>query len=126
MQFHSFHCIRLSCSPSNILGDCFFTTVYSWFLCHILTDHVSVGLFLSHLIYSIDLCLFLYQYLLFDYCSYTVQFEVMEHGPSSFIILSKGFLGYLVSFVVLYTFYVYFSSVVKKYHWYLIGIALLL
>ena len=49
MQFSNF--------PSTIYQrDCLPTTVFSCFLCHTLLDHSCVGLFLSSLFYSVDLC----------------------------------------------------------------------
>ena len=38
-----------------------FSTVYSWPLCHKLSDHISMGLFLGSLFCFIHLCQFLYQ-----------------------------------------------------------------
>ena len=52
--FHSFTCYCLV-SPTPLTEETVFSTVYSCFLCHRLTDHGYVGLFLGILSCSIDL-----------------------------------------------------------------------
>ena len=51
---HSFTCGCLV-FPAPLTEETVFSTVYSCFLCHRLTDHGYVGLFLGFLSFSIDL-----------------------------------------------------------------------
>ena len=72
--------------------DCPFPTGYSWILCHVLIDRKCMGLFLSSLFWSIDLCVFI----LIPYYSLTIalySLKLKKCEASSLVFFHKIPLG---------------------------------
>ena len=104
--------------------DCISSTVCSCFLCHRLVGHRYLCLFLGFLPCSTYLYFFFVPVpYCFDYCSFVIQTNVMDHISSSSIFLSQGFFGYLGSLCFHKHFEIFCSTSVNNVIAKLIGIS---
>ena len=120
--------MQLSSFPSTTYWrQCLSSIVYSYLPCHRLIDHKCMGLFLSSLFSSIDLCVCFCASTIycFDYCSFVLQSEVREHDTFSSVFLFQDCFGYSVFCVYFHTnFKIISSSSLKNVIGTLIEIAL--
>ena len=88
------------CHTSFIEQTILFPTVYSWLLCHRLTDGICMGLFLGDLFCFSDICIFLCQNhtILLQFCDAIL---CQETWFLQVLIFVQDCFGYLESFVVI-------------------------
>ena len=82
-----FDSLAYSCSvfPKPFIEEAIRPSIYSYLLCQRVIVNVSVGLFLSFLFCSTDLCVcFCASIIYFYFCSSVVPFEVRKCGMSRF------------------------------------------
>lgn len=103
---------------SNFLSTTYwrlFSTEYSWLPCHVLVDHIDVGLFLCSVHFHWFICLFLGQYQCFDDLLYNIAWN----QEVWYLLLCSSFSGFLwlfwVFFGFIYILRVFFSC--EKCHW---------
>ena len=102
-----------SSSPNTICWiGYFYPIVYSCTLCQILIDHRDLGLYLSSLFCSIDLCIFSYASTRLFWLQWPcIIVDVRYCDSSHFVLLSQNCHGYLGSFMIPYKFLKYLLSV---------------